>query len=93
MFKIEVNFDESALEREVKKQAQSAIDDIAHGMTRDFDRLRQQYGGQPVEVIKPAVKRVFEKDGGNISEPELTEYAQMISKGTKIEFKPDSLKL
>lgn len=87
------NFDENAFKREVNKQVQSAVSEIARGMTRDFDRLRQQYKGQPVEVIKPEIRRVFEKDGGSITDPELTDYAKLISNGQHIEVVPEDIKL
>jgi hypothetical protein len=51
-----------------------------------------QHQGRPVDSIKPALKRLFERRGGKITEPELTQYAEMISDGTKIEFKPGQLK-
>ena len=43
-------------------------------------------GLRPVAEIKPALKRAWEKGGGSVTEPELTEYAQMIDDGTKITF-------
>lgn len=90
---INIKFDEPAFRREIEKQAQSAMNDMARGMTRDFDRLRAQYQGRPVAEIKPAVKRIFAKDGGSISDTEAAEYAQMISDGTKITFNPDRIRL
>jgi hypothetical protein len=59
---------------------------------RTIDRLRLEYQGRPVGSIKPALKRLFERRGGKITEPELSQYAEMISGGTKIEFKPGQLK-
>ena len=37
----------------------------------------------------PALRALFARDGGSITEPELTEYAEMISSGTRIEFITD----
>jgi hypothetical protein len=54
-------------------------------LTRKLDLLRQQFEGSPVEMIKPALKRVWEADGRAISDPELTEYAEAICNGTRIE--------
>ena len=59
---------------------------MSRDITRAFDRLHAQYAGRPVEEIKPALKAAWEKDGGSITDPELTEYSQMISDGTKITF-------
>ena len=93
MVNIDFKFDSDSFEREVKKQAQSAINEMARGMTREFDRLTQQYKGQLVEVIKPEVRRVFEKDGGGITDPELTDYAKLISNGQHIEVVPEDIQL
>lgn len=82
------NFDE----REFKKQAQSMIDNLARERTRTMDSLRRQYAGRPVAEIKPALQRIFAKDGGRITDPELTEYAQAISDGKRIEFKAEKIR-
>lgn len=86
-------FDERAFKRAVEEQAQSAINEIAKNMTRDLSRLSNQYAGHPIDEIKPALKRVWEKDGGSLTDPELTQYAQAISDGTRIEFKPERVRL
>lgn len=77
-------FNESALRRELEKQAQSAMDTIARDRSRQLDALRRQYAGRPTSEIRPALQRVFRQDGGQITEPELTEYAEAISAGTRI---------
>lgn len=82
-FKFE--FDETALMREV----QPAVDQIARDMTREMDQLGTRYVGRPPAEIKPALRALFARDGGIITEPELTEYAEMISSGTRIEFITD----
>lgn len=85
-FKFE--FDEKALKRELARQAQPEMDRIAREMTREMERLR----GLPIDQIKPALQRLFARDGGSITEPELSEYAQMIHDGTRIEFKADRIR-
>jgi hypothetical protein len=42
--------------------------------------------GRPVAVVKPALRRAWERDGRTITDPELTEYAAYISEGTPIRF-------
>lgn len=91
MFKFD--FDEKALMREIAKQAQPAVNEIAARMTRELEALRVEFEGRPAGDIKPGIKRVFSKDGGNISDPELSEYAQLISEGAKIRINPASLRL
>lgn len=83
-FKFE--FDQKAFEREIRKDVEAHVRDVSRDMSREFDRLHAQYAGRPIAEIKPALKRAWEKGGGSITDPELTEYAQMISDGTKITF-------
>ena len=83
-FKFE--FDQKALEREIRKDIEAHVRDVSHDMTREIDLLRAQYAGRPIAEIKPALKRAWEKGGASITDPELTEYAQVISDGTRITF-------
>lgn len=92
MVSMRFEFDERALRREVQRQAQGAVGDLARSMTREMDELRERYTGRPVAEIKPAITRLFQADGGSISDPELSEYAQMISDGARIEFRPDTIR-
>jgi hypothetical protein len=92
MIDIKFDFDERKFRREIEKAAQDGVNEVARELTRDIDRLRLQYQGQPVDTIKPALKRLFDQRGGKLTEPELTQYAEMVRDGTKIEFKPERLK-
>lgn len=78
------SFDENAF----KRLAEDAVMRLAAKQTRELEHLRLQYTGHPVEEIRPALQRLFAADGGNITEPDLTEWAQLISDGTRIEMKP-----
>jgi len=74
-------------EREIAKAAQSGLREVANDYQKMFDSLGRRYRDQPVEVIKPALRREWSKIGGRISDPELTDYATLISEGTHIEMK------
>lgn len=78
-------------EAEMRRIAEEAIVWVAAEQTEDLDRLHQQYAGQPIEVIRPALQQLFASYDGNITEPELSEWAQMISDGVRIEMKPESI--
>lgn len=80
-------FDENAF----KKVAADAIRDVAAQQTRDLEQLRQQYTGQPVEAIRPALQQLFARYDGTITEPELTEWATLIHDGTRIEMSADDI--
>ena len=88
MTNIKFEFNEDAF----KEIAESAIQDVAAQQTQDLDRLRQQYTGQPVEAIRPALQQLFADYGGSITEPELSDWAQLIHDGTRIELKPDTIR-
>ncbi|MGC5225108.1 hypothetical protein ACPW96_21275 [Micromonospora sp. DT81.3] len=89
---LSLNFNEGEFKRQMAAAAQSGLQQLAREQTSDFDRLRQQYTGRPVEEIRPALQRLFARYDGKITEPELTEWAQMISDGTPIEFKPEKIR-
>ena len=70
--------------RDVDRLIQQAVQQEAEDVQRLFDRLTLQYKGRPVAVIRPALKRAWERDGGKITDPELTEYSEAISNGRHI---------
>jgi len=76
-----------SFESEIVKAAQSGLRAVANDYQKMFDSFGRQYRGQPVEVIKPALRREWSKIGESISDPELTDYATLISEGTHIEMK------
>ena len=50
-----------------------------------LDRLGRQYEGQQVEAIKPVLQAEWSRvNGGSITDPELSEWAQHISDGRRI---------
>ncbi len=88
---VSFEFNEREFKRLMETEAQSAVNDLAQQQTVELDQLRQQYTGRPVDEIKPVLQNLFAKDGGNITDPELSEWAQLISDGTKIEMKPEPI--
>lgn len=64
---------------------------MAAAQSRDLDQLRQQYAGHPVDEIKPVLQNLFEGYGGSITDPELSDWAQLISDNTRIEMKPEPI--
>jgi len=80
----EFEFDAKRLERKLKIAARNDVMDASQKYQKLFDSLIRRYKGQPVEEIKPVLRREWKRIGGSISDPELTEYAQHISDGTRI---------
>lgn len=74
-------------EKELEKAIRPAMKDIASDYQKMFDSLSRRYRGRPVSEIKPVLKREWTRVGGSISDPELTEYATLISEGTRIQMR------
>ena len=75
-FKMDPNFERN-LRRQVEKTAGPHYQQM-------FDRLSRQYRGKPIDQVKRAVKKAWEADGGKITEPDLTQWAEAIASGTRI---------
>lgn len=64
---------------------QSLERDLRTEMQAFFDRFTRRNKGKPVAQIKQALRREWQRElGGSITEPELTDYARLISEGVKI---------
>lgn len=74
-------------ERDLNKMLQGTMKDIASEYQKMFDSLSRRYKGRPVAEIKPVLRREWALVGGSISDPELTDYARLISEGTRIVMK------
>ena len=85
-------FNDGEFRRFMETEAQSALNDLAQQQTQELDQLRKQYHGRPVAEIRPVLQQLFAKDGGSITEPELSEWAQLISDGVRIEFTADKIR-
>jgi hypothetical protein len=81
-----INFSRN-FEREINRAVQGQVKNIASEYQRMFDQMVRTYAGQPTATIKPVLRRNWQKIGGDITDPELTTYAQHISDGTKIQVK------
>lgn len=75
---------------------QSGLKDLEKKLKRDitkdiqefFDKFSRRYKGKPVSHVKQALSREWKRElGGSISDPELTNYAQVISEGGKVKAK------
>lgn len=88
MSSMKFKFDEKAFRRAVGRQIDAAVKDISAERNAEMKRLEAEFGGKPVEVIKPALRRAFQREGGSLTEPELTKYAEAIRDGVQIRFRP-----
>lgn len=77
-----IKWDQNAA-RKLERLAQKGVQ---REVQRFFDRFTRQYRGQPVEQVKSALQREWSHQmDGQIIDPELTEYATIISDGGTIE--------
>ncbi|MFF3566107.1 hypothetical protein ACFYXS_39395 [Streptomyces sp. NPDC002574] len=55
-------------------------------LTSSLGALSEQYQGRPLEEIKPEIQRVWSDrtGGGNVTDPELTQFAEQIQAGGQI---------
>jgi hypothetical protein len=77
---MKIKIDQKAL----KEAMRPALQDIARTYDRGFERLRTQFAGKPVSEIKPAIQQLFRSNGRNISDPDLSNYAERISQGKTV---------
>lgn len=76
--------DSKEFERQVMKAAERGVRGLAREYEQMFDSLRRRYTGRPVAEIKPVLTRAWARIGGSIPDPELTDYASLISEGRRI---------
>jgi hypothetical protein len=75
-------------ERALNKVMQDAAAQVSRQVTAQLDGLRTQYAGRPLPEIKAALQRTMRGNGGSITDPELTQYAELIQANTRITFVP-----
>ncbi|MFF4828245.1 hypothetical protein ACFY20_35770 [Streptomyces sp. NPDC001312] len=82
-FSFDFNFDEDA----IKKMANDVVGKMARDLTTALNELKPRYEGAPIRDVKSAVQAVWKKHsgGGDISDPELTEFAEQIQAGGRVE--------
>ena len=77
------SFDDKAF----KKLTNDIVKEAARDEQKWMDDFARRHKGQTVDQIAPALKREWDRRGGNISMAEARDYATHISEGTRIEFR------
>jgi hypothetical protein len=80
------SFDKNAFD----KIAKEAVKDAAKRSQAMLDKLLHDYKGKPVPEVKAALLRRWRRDGGKMTDAEATEWATLISQGTRIVFQVKS---
>ena len=73
-------------EKALGQIVQPTVEEFAAVLNREFETLHRRWQGQPPDAIKQAIREVFTRHGGTVSEKELAYYAQLISDGKDIRF-------
>jgi hypothetical protein len=79
-------------ERDLSRMMQGQVDQLAKDGTRATERVLSSHGGQPVDLVKPVLQRELKRAGLDVTDPELTQYAQQISEGVHLTFRPEQIK-
>ncbi|MFG2540694.1 hypothetical protein ACGFU4_36190 [Streptomyces sp. NPDC048511] len=91
--KVKVTFDTRAFERGIKKAAGETAQKLAADLTKMLNGMSGEFKGRPVEEIKPVLQQRWKRttDGGSITDPELTQYAEQIIAGGTFNITADEL--
>jgi len=87
------NFNANEFKRQIEREFQHAADDFGRTLERDLNALSRSQVGKPLADVKNTVQRVFRKNDGNITDPELTEYATAIQAGQQIKVNVQKIRL
>ena len=75
-------------EQNLAKAVRPALKEVAREYERMFDSLARRHKGRPVSQIKQVLRREWRKiAGGDVTDPELTEYAECVRDNIKVEFR------
>ena len=85
------NFDADALQRVVKQAANDGVRKIAADYQLLLDGLASSHAGRPLDEVKDALRAGWQQRGGDLTDPELTQYAEYIKEGRKIEIRPEQI--
>lgn len=85
-FRIDIDFNEEDVNKAIMEAAESGVRDMADEMNRDFAEMARRLKGRPLDVIKAELVRYYGTRDGEISEPEVTEYAEILQEGGSITF-------
>lgn len=86
--KFEIKWD-ADLEGMVGDLVRPALKELAEKRTRQYRKLAATHQGGDIEVVKAELKRLYEVDGGSLTDPDLTQHAEAIIAGQRIEFRAD----
>lgn len=87
------SFNPDDLERVVRQAADGAVRQKANDLQAVVDNLGRTHQGRPVDEVKVALRGAWQNatGDGDITDPELTDWATYISEGRHIEIRYDGI--
>lgn len=81
-------------ERQLAQVIEPGMQELARRLQAAVDGLRPIYEGKPIQQIKPALQQAWANvnDGAQITDPHLTEYAEAIRIGRRIEIRYEGIR-
>jgi len=64
---------------------------IAADYQKLLDALASSHAGKPLEEVKAALRSGWQGLGGDLTDPELTQYAECVKEGRRIEIRPQRI--
>lgn len=86
-----MDFNEADFNKAIMEAAESGVRDMADEMNRDLAKMAERLKDRPLDEIKAELVRYYGDRDGEISDPELTEYAEVLQEGGSITFEYDGL--
>ncbi|MHC1558190.1 hypothetical protein ACR9E3_04495 [Actinomycetospora sp. C-140] len=79
-------FTKGGLERAVREAARDGVQRLAERFQAVLDEVLATHAGRPVDEVKPVLQARWRavNDGADLTDPELTQYAQALSDGQRV---------
>lgn len=74
-------------EKELAGAIAPAMAEFARKRSEQYDELIAEHQGGDVERMKAELERIYQADGGHISDPELSLHAEAIVTGQRVVFR------
>lgn len=88
---MEFHFDDDAFRRQVDQVAHHAVAQIGHDLQQLMNKMQVELHGLPLDEAKARLATAWtaHTDGGHITDPHLTQYAEQLRQGGAIKIRTD----
>jgi hypothetical protein len=85
---VRFEFDRNEFDRVVRQAANEGARKVAREFQRLLDDLAVTEAGKPLEEVKAALQSGWKRLGGELTDPELTRFAESLRNGSRIQMRP-----